>query len=126
MVIGASNKADIETKLGLGIGISLLLSFLAGMMVSNIKIIIAEKAPLINKINPVALISDGIYSLYYYQSLDRYYNNLICLVGVTLGLILLTFILSLSARTSIVEKPTLCLVASYFLPGFPSPAIIYT
>ena len=92
MVIGASNKADIETKLGLGIGISLLLSFLAGMMVSNIKIIIAEKAPLINKINPVALISDGIYSLYYYQSLDRYYNNVICLVGVTLGLILLTFI----------------------------------
>ncbi len=92
MVIGASNKADIETKLGLGIGISLLLSFLAGMMVSGIKIIIAEKAPLINKINPVALISDGIYSLYYYQSLDRYYNNIICLVGVTLGLILLTFI----------------------------------
>lgn len=92
MVIGASNKADIETKLGLGIGISLLLSFLAGMMVSNIKIIIAEKAPLINKVNPVALISDGIYSLYYYQSLDRYYNNVICLVGVTLGLILLTFI----------------------------------
>lgn len=92
MVIGASNKADIETKLGLGIGISLLLSFLAGMMVSNIKIIIAEKAPFINKINPVALISDGIYSLYYYQSLDRYYNNIICLVGVTLGLILLTFI----------------------------------
>lgn len=92
MVIGASNKADIETKIGLGIGISLLLSFLAGMMVSNIKIIIAEKAPLINKVNPVALISDGIYSLYYYQSLDRYYNNVICLVGVTLGLILLTFI----------------------------------
>ena len=92
MVIGASNKADIETKIGLGIGISLLLSFLAGMMVAGVKIIIAEKAPLINKINPVALISDGIYSLYYYQSLDRYYNNLICLVGVTLGLILLTFI----------------------------------
>ena len=92
MVIGASNKADIETKIGLGIGISLLLSFLAGMMVSGIKIIIAEKAPLINKINPVALISDGIYSLYYYRSLDRYYNNVICLVGVTLGLILLTFI----------------------------------
>ena len=58
MVIGASNKADIETKIGLGIGISLLLSFLAGMMVAGIKIIIAEKAPLINKINPVALISD--------------------------------------------------------------------
>lgn len=92
MVIGASNKADIETKIGLGIGISLLLSFLAGMMVAGVKIIIAEKAPLINKINPVALISDGIYSLYYYQSLDRYYNNVICLVGVTLGLILLTFI----------------------------------
>ena len=92
MVIGASNKADIETKIGLGLGLSLLLSFLAGMMVAGIKIIIAEKAPLINKINPVALISDGIYSLYYYESLDRYYNNVICLVGVTLGLILLTFI----------------------------------
>ena len=92
MVIGASNKAEFETKTGLGIGISLLLSFLAGMMVSSIKIIIAEKAPLINKVNPVALISDGIYSLYYYDSLDRYYNNLIWLIGVSIGLIILTYI----------------------------------
>lgn len=92
MVIGSCNKANIETKIGIGLAISLLLSFLAGMMVAEIKIIISEKAPLINKLNPVALISDGIYSLYYYDNLDRYYNNLIWLIGVTIVLVLLTYI----------------------------------
>lgn len=92
MVIGVSNKKDRQFKQGLGIGLSLLMSFLAGMMNSDIKILIAEKAPFINKVNPVALITDGIYSLYFYDTLARFYNNLLWLSIVTLGLVILTYI----------------------------------
>lgn len=89
--IGASNKASVEVKGGLGIGITMLLSFLSGMMVGSMKLIIEENAPIINKINPVALFTDAIYSLYYYGNMDRYYVNIICLSLVTLVLILGTF-----------------------------------
>lgn len=92
MLIGSSNKANIEIKSGIGLALSLLMSFLAGMMVSNVKVMIADNAPIINKLNPVALISDGIYSLYYYDSLDRFYNNIAWLLAVTLSFIVLTYI----------------------------------
>ena len=92
MLIGSSNKANIEVKAGIGLGLSLLMSFLAGMMVSYVKTFIAEKIPIINKLNPVALISDGIYSLYYYDSLDRYHNDISWLFSVTLLFMILTYI----------------------------------
>ena len=88
-LIGLSNKANMEIKSGLGVGITMLLSYLAGMMDSDIKIIIQNKLPLINKINPVALITDGIYSLYYYQGYQRYLENIYWLIGVSLTMLIL-------------------------------------
>lgn len=90
--IAVSNKKEQEFKAGLGISITMLLSFLAGMMVSQIKVIIQKNAPLINKLNPVALITDGFYSIYYYGSLDRYYTNILWLALITIALMALTFL----------------------------------
>ena len=44
---------------GLLVGSSLLMSFLAGLMFGNMKDIIAHYAPILNKVNPAALISDA-------------------------------------------------------------------
>lgn len=90
-LIATSNKKDIEFKVGLGISISMACSFMAGMMVSSMKVIIERHAPFLHRINPVALITDGIYSLYYYGSIERYLHNLYWLCGITVVLILLTF-----------------------------------
>lgn len=90
-LIGVSNKKSQDTKIGLGISLTMTMSFLAGMMVSNIKILIEKNVPIINRVNPVALITDALYSLYYYPSLDRYWMNMMWLSGVTFVLILLTF-----------------------------------
>ena len=49
-------------------------------MVWTMKYIIQEHAPIVNKINPVAVITDGLYSLYYYNTLDRYFYNIINLI----------------------------------------------
>lgn len=83
ILLGVSNKASIDTKIGLGIAITMTMSFLAGMMKSDMKVIIAEKAPIINKINPVAIVTDAVYSLYYYDSMDRFMQNMIYLGIVT-------------------------------------------
>lgn len=83
ILLGVSNKATIDTKIGLGIAITMTMSFLAGMMKSDMKVIIAEKAPIINKINPVAIVTDAVYSLYYYDSMDRFMQNIIYLGIVT-------------------------------------------
>lgn len=66
----------------------MLWSFLAGMMQSDIKILIERNAPIINKLNPVALITDAMYSLYYYNTLDRFYENIIYLLGITVFFII--------------------------------------
>lgn len=86
--IGVSNKKSIEFKINLGIAISMLMSFLAGMMMSDMKVIIEEKIPILNKLNPVALVTDAIYALYYYEETGRFYQNMVYLGLVTLALIL--------------------------------------
>lgn len=84
-------KPSMEVKGGLGIGITMLLCFLSGMMIDRMKLIIEENIPFLNRINPVTLFTDAIYSLYYYNSMDRYFNNLIYLIFITLILMILTF-----------------------------------
>lgn len=91
--LGVCNKGNIEFKIGIGISATMLMSFLAGMMNAQMKVIIQKSAPIINRINPVALITDAAYSLYYYASMDRYYGNIACLSLVTLVLILATLLL---------------------------------
>ena len=78
--IGVSNKKNIEFKINLGIAITMLMSFLSGMMISSMKVIIQENFPILGKINPVAVVTDAIYSLYYYDSTSRFYENLGLLV----------------------------------------------
>ena len=84
VLLGVSNKASMDTKIGLGIATTMLMACLAGMMVSDLKIIIAEKAPIINQLNPVAIVTDAAYSLYYYDSMARFNWNMINLALVTI------------------------------------------
>ena len=77
-------------SLGLLIGITMLGCFLSGMMGITMKYIIDKNIPLINKLNPAAIITDGFYSLYYYDTLDRYWYNIISLLIISLILILIS------------------------------------
>ena len=46
----------------------------------TLKYVIDTNLPIINKLNPNNLITDGFYSLYYYDTLNRYWNNLLGLI----------------------------------------------
>lgn len=56
------------------------------------KYIIDKNVPIINKLNPVSMITDGFYSLYYYDTLDRYFFNIASLVIFAGLMILVSYI----------------------------------
>jgi len=77
--IAVSNKQSIDFKHGMGIGITMLWSFFAGMMQSDVKVLVERHAPILNKINPVALITNGLYYLSINDKLNQFYENMIYL-----------------------------------------------
>ena len=59
--------------------ITMTCSFLSGLMVGSMRILVETYCPIINRINPCALITDTFYSLAIYDSLERYTRNVITL-----------------------------------------------
>ena len=91
LAIGTILKANENVKTGIVIAVTMFGCFLSGMMGITMKYIIDKNAPIINKINPASMITDGFYSLYYYDTLDRYYFNIISLVVFSLVMIIVSY-----------------------------------
>jgi len=92
LIGNALSKLDFQQKISIGISISMIMSFLAGMMGSQtIKYWIDVHVPLLGRINIVNLISESLYQLFYYQSLNTFYLNLLWLVGFGVLFILLNY-----------------------------------
>lgn len=86
-------KSSENTKIGIIMSITMAGCFFAGMMGITMKYIIDTNIPLLNKINPVAIITDGYYSLYYYSTLNRFYFDLISLLifsGILISISMIT------------------------------------
>ena len=66
--------------------------FLSGMMGITMKYIIDKNVPIINKINPASMITDGFYSLYYYEGLERYIFNIISLLIFSFILLFISYL----------------------------------
>ena len=80
VMVATTIKSNENTKTGILIAITMLGCFLSGMMGITMKYIVDKNIPIINKINPVSMITDGFYSLYYYDTLDRFFFNIISLL----------------------------------------------
>ena len=74
-LIGAIVKKGEGIKTGVLIGSSMLMSFLAGLMNAKIKYTATKSLPILAYINPGNLIADAFYSLYYYETYNRYLLN---------------------------------------------------
>ena len=57
------------------IGVSMLLSFLSGMMYVPVKYYVTQAIPAMAFINPLNVITDGFYALYYYRTHTRFFIN---------------------------------------------------
>lgn len=83
-------KGDDNKKTGIMISITMLGCFLSGMMGITMKYIIDSNIPVLNKINPVAMITDGLYSLYYYSTVNRFIFDFISLIIFSIILLLIS------------------------------------
>lgn len=84
-------KANDNAKTGILISFTMFGCFLSGMFGITMKYIIDKNIPILNKINPVNMITDGLYSLYYYDTFDRFYANVISLLIFSIFMIILSF-----------------------------------
>lgn len=80
-IIGSFSGLSSGTRDGLCVAISMILSILADLCVGGIKNTIEQNAPIINRINPAALISDSFYALNVYEDYSRYTSNMIILAS---------------------------------------------
>ena len=91
--VGSLGKMKEGVKIGIILGISMICSFLSGLMDNTMKDIVEKNAPFINRINPAALISDAFYCINVYDDLGRYYRNLITLAVMSVVLVAASFLL---------------------------------
>lgn len=97
LMVGTVFKSSENTKTGILLAITMTGCFLSGMMGITMKYIVDKNIPLLNKINPASMITDGFYSLYYYDTLDRYFFNIASLIIFAFVMILISY-LSLRRR----------------------------
>lgn len=92
LMVSSTIKAKEGSKIGILISITMIYCFLSGMMGVGMKYVIDSNVPILNKINPVAMITDGFYSLYYFNTLNRFYFNIISLIIYSLILIIISIL----------------------------------
>lgn len=73
-------KKGENLKVAIIVTVTMAGSFLAGMMYAQMKYIVMESFPVLAYVNPVNLIADSFYSLYYFETLDRFYGNIAILL----------------------------------------------
>jgi ABC-2 type transport system permease protein len=69
-------KKSEGIKIGILIGGTMTMSFLAGMMYDKMKYIISTNVPVLGYLNPANLISDSFYSLYYYDNHRQFFIDI--------------------------------------------------
>lgn len=83
-------KTNENAKTGIIIAITMLFCFLSRMMGITMKYIIDKNIPLLNMINPANMITDALYSLYYYNTFDRFYKDILSLLIFSFIMILIS------------------------------------
>lgn len=91
--VGSLSKIGEGIKVSIILAISMVCSFLSGLMNSSVKDLVEKHAPIINRINPAALISDAFYCINVYADPVRYYRNLITLASMSIVLVLASFLM---------------------------------
>lgn len=89
--VGTILKTNENAKTGILIALTMFWCYLSGMMGITMKYVVDKNVPIINQINPASMITDGFYSLYYYNTLDRYWTNIISLLIFAFILIAISF-----------------------------------
>lgn len=85
ILIGTLPRFGEAGKVGILVSVNLLFCCMSDLMVSGIKDFIEHHVPVLNDINPAALITDAFYALNVYDTHERYLVDLSTLAGLTVG-----------------------------------------
>lgn len=92
IMVASVFKTNENTKTGIILAVTMLGCFLSGMMGITMKYLVDKNVPIVNKVNPASMITDGFYALYYYDTLDRFYFNMISLLLFTFLMIFVSIL----------------------------------
>lgn len=93
VLVGSISKISEGVKIGILVGVSLLFSACSDLMASGVRNLIEQHAPVINDINPAALICDSFYALNVYDTYGRFMENIAVLAAMTLILGVVSFLM---------------------------------
>lgn len=89
--IGAVSKGNMNKRIAISLSISMITSALAGLMVHQLKYIVQVHAPILNMINPAALITDSFFCLTVYSDYKQFTINIAILAAMSAILIIGSF-----------------------------------
>ncbi|MCL2815321.1 MAG: ABC transporter permease [Oscillospiraceae bacterium] len=75
-MVAVASKLKEQAKVAILISVTMMCCFLSGLMVGGINYIVMQNAPAAAWLNPAARITDAFYCLYYYDTYDRYIQNI--------------------------------------------------
>ena len=91
VAVGTLVKKGDNAKTTILISITMAGCFLSGMMGITMKNIIDKNVPFLNMINPVAMITDGLYALYYNEQFNRVWFDIISLLIFTVVMMFISW-----------------------------------
>lgn len=92
--VGSIARVSDKAKVAILMSISMVMCFCSGLMMGNMKAVIASKIPWFNNINPAAVISDCFYCLNIYEDYDRFISKLITMAVISAVFVVLGFVTS--------------------------------
>lgn len=92
LAFGSISKMDLGMKMGFSVVLTLFPGFLSGLMFGNMKNIIELHCPIVNRINPAAVLSDAFYCLGIYNDMDRFRRCILILAAMSILLLFSAFL----------------------------------
>lgn len=92
VAIGCLARISYGMKMGVCVLLTLFPGFLAGLMFGNMKNIIELHCPIINRINPAAVLSDAFYCMGIYNDTERFTRCLLILALMCICLLTVAFL----------------------------------
>ena len=87
ILLGAVGRFPIGMRMGLSVLFTLLPGFLAGLMFGQMKDLIEHHCPLVNRVNPAAVLSDAFYCINVYSDEARLMRSVAILSVMSVGMI---------------------------------------
>lgn len=92
ILIGCIRGLGVGAKMGVCVLFTLFPGFLAGLMFGQMKDLVEHHCPLVNRINPAAVLSDAFYSISVYNDGERLIRSVGILSVMSVGMVLAAYL----------------------------------